>query len=147
MNRTKLADKVFEVGNDINFTAYKLYSAIDLLRILVESADEDGLLDECPLNGLRGTLALFESVSEDMTQAENKANDMIKMQSEVCKEFDINCITNDVLSALKTRGMDVSATQLQIKFVSENRYVVFLNTKQIGIWDSKRIEFLTNNLS
>ena len=47
MSITNFHEKVYEVNNDIPYLVHQLFSAVDLLRIVVEKSEDEGLLESC----------------------------------------------------------------------------------------------------
>ena len=76
MNITNFHEKVYEVNNDIPYLVHQLFSAVDLLRIVVEKSEDEGLLESCPLAGLRGVLNLLDHVGDQFGKLEIRSEEV-----------------------------------------------------------------------
>lgn len=141
MSITKFHEEVYEVNNDIPFLAYQLHSAANLLRIIVEQAEEEGLLDCCPLIGLHGVLLFLDKVGEAFATLETRSEEVLRLQAEV-KKVRRATISEDVNAGLTALGYDVEEHSVTIERAEELLCVVSMDGKRFGIWDTHKKTFV-----
>lgn len=141
MSITKFHEKVYEVNNDLAHLVYELHSAVDLMRIIIENADEEGLLDRSPLAGLRGIVLLFDSVGDSFATLESRSEEVLRLQAEV-KKVRRAMISEDVNVGLTALGYEMGEHSVTIERAEELLCVVNMDGKRFGIWDTHKRTFV-----
>lgn len=141
MSITKFHEKVYEVNNDLAHRVYELHSAVDLMRIIIENADEEGLLDRSPLAGLRGIVLLFDSVGDSFATLESRSEEVLRLQAEV-KKVRRAMISEDVNVGLTALGYEMGEHSVTIERAEELLCVVNMDGKRFGIWDTHKRTFV-----
>ncbi len=146
MKQETLSEKVYNVGNEVGIFAFKLHSTHELLNIILEDAQEEALLDESPLNGLRGIQLLFDSICEEFKCFEVQAEDMLKTQHDV-KEVISQQITVDVLKAMAAEGYTPPKHKISVTVLNDYQYSVNLDGKPFRTWDIYNKAFSQNKVA
>lgn len=141
MSITKFHEKVYEVNNDIPHLTHQLYCAVDLLRIVIEQAEEESLLEQTPLAGLRGVLIFFDKIEDSFAALECQSEEVLRLQAEV-KKVRRAMVFEDVNAGLTALGYDMGEHRITIERAEDLLCVVNMDDKRFGIWDTHKKTFV-----
>lgn len=141
MNITNFHEKVYEVNNDIPYLVHQLFSAVDLLRIVVEKSEDEGLLESCPLAGLRGVLNLLDHVGDQFGKLEIRSEEVLKLQEEI-RTARRTIVTGEINAGLMALGYILADHNIAVEQIDEPLCVVVIDGKRFGIWDANRKTFV-----
>ncbi len=141
MSITKFHEKVYEVNNDIPYLVHQLFCAVDLLRVVIEKSEEEGLLESCPLSGFRGLLTLLDHVGDQFGKLEIRSEEVLKLQAEI-KTARRTVVLGEINAGLMALGYILTDHNITVEQIDEPLCVVNMDGKRFGIWDTHKKTFV-----